>query len=131
MATMIGTSPECAGRHGGLFVHDPVRLVLRTLHISAWRVCAERPAGLSHCFENGLYFTAAFPGVKLISQPRIKNDGLYFDISDEIVFASLCVLDSPLRLCKPVIKAAMPPFASSHWQAEIMCFITPSCRCGG
>lgn len=42
LTTMIGTSPEHVSDHlGGLFVHDPVRLVLRILHISAWRVCAE------------------------------------------------------------------------------------------
>ncbi len=29
-------------------------------------------------------------------------------------FASLCVLDRLVRLCKPVIKAAMPPFANEN-----------------
>ena len=31
-----------------------------------------------------------------------------------IGFASLCVLDRFVRLCKPVIKAAMPPFANEN-----------------
>ena len=48
------------------------------------RAC-EVLAGLAFGLESGTDFTAGVSGVILVSQPRIKNDGLCFDISDEIV----------------------------------------------
>ena len=42
-------------------------------------------AGLAFGLESGTDFTAGVSGVILVSQPRIKNDGLCFDVSDKIV----------------------------------------------
>ena len=48
----------------------------------------------------------------------LRNFGMASSTADHrcqgVGFASLRVLDSPVRLCKPVIKAAIPPFANEN-----------------
>lgn len=70
---------------GNFGVYDPVLGILRVLHIAVRDIDSQRNASFTLCFLHGSNFAAGVTGIKFISQPRIKNDGLCFDISDKIV----------------------------------------------
>ena len=67
------------------FIHDPLCLVLRVFTVAERNIDSQRNTAFALCLIDGTDLAAGVFGEKLVSQPRIKNDGLCFDISDKIV----------------------------------------------
>ena len=67
------------------FIHDPLCLVLRVFTVAERNIDSQRNTAFALCLIDGTDLAAGVFGEKLISQPRIKNDGLCFNITEEIV----------------------------------------------
>jgi len=67
------------------FIHDPLHLVLRVFAVAERNIGGQGNAAFALRLIDSTNFAAGVLGKKLVSQPRIKNDGLCFDISDKIV----------------------------------------------
>ena len=66
-------------------VNHPFLGVARVMLVAVGNVGGQALSALTLCLVDGTDFTTGILGIPLISQPRIKNDGLCFDISDKIV----------------------------------------------
>ena len=55
------------------------------MFVAVGNVGGQALSTLTLCLVDGTDLAAGILGKKLVSQPRIKNDGLCFDISDKIV----------------------------------------------
>ena len=69
----------------GFLIHHNSIFDFRMLLVAQRCVSTDALTGSVLCTKRSLYFTAGVLGKPFISQPRIKNDGLCFDISDKIV----------------------------------------------
>ena len=59
--------------------------IVGVFHIAIGRVGSQILTGFTFLLHNGTDFLTAVLDIELVRQPRIKNDALCFDISDEIV----------------------------------------------
>ena len=66
-------------------VNHPFLGVARVMLVAVGNVGGQALSTLTLRFVDGTDFAAGVFGKNLVSQPRIKNDGLCFDISDKIV----------------------------------------------
>ena len=70
---------------GGNLVNLPAAWIFRILQIAVWNVGCQRNTALTLRLFDSADFASGISRIKLVSQPRIKNDALCFDISDKIV----------------------------------------------
>ena len=70
---------------GGFRIGQKVVLILRGDDVPIGHFTVDALAPLGFCLLDRTDLLGGVARVKLISQPRIKNDGLCFDITDEIV----------------------------------------------
>ena len=70
---------------GGNRINFPTVRIFRVFQIAVWNIGCQRNTALTLRLFDSADFAAGILGIPLISQPRIKNDGLRFDITNEIV----------------------------------------------
>ena len=70
---------------GGNRVDLPSSGIVRVFQIAVGNIGCQRNAAFTLCLIDSADFAAGISRIKLVSQPRIKNDGLCFNISDKIV----------------------------------------------
>ena len=84
--TALHTQVEDAFHHiSGYRVNHPAAGVLQVFYIAIGHIGGQGYASLTLGFLDGSDLAAGVPGIELVSQPRIKNDALCLDITDEIV----------------------------------------------
>ena len=67
------------------FIHNPLCLFLRVFTVAERNIDGQRNAAFTLYLIDSTDLAAGVFGKKLVSQPRIKNDALCLDITDEIV----------------------------------------------
>ena len=66
-------------------INHPATGIFRVFQIAVGDIGCQRNAAFTLCLIDSTDLAAGVSRIKLVSQPRIKNDGLCFDISDKIV----------------------------------------------
>ena len=82
----LHTQGENSFHHiGGNWINLPAGWIFRVFQITIRHIDCQRHTSLALGFLHRSDFAAGISRIELISQPRIKNDGLCFDITDEII----------------------------------------------